>query len=205
MALELLCCQCQHLEGVKTARKNGTTGPPSLSKAREVHHDLESFLWVLIYAIMLHNYNSLPSEIDRAAYKEKLDAYFGHGSAHVVVDKRQGMVYLAMGRVGDDSVLRLFPDHHEREFFKSCMSLIDLHDREDVRAVVKKDSETSNSDLSAPTFLWNVPDKSDSRPDGDAEDKSGTYGKGKATEGHREPVITYASVGILINEALQMQ
>ena len=100
MAVELLRRQVDHLDDEQDARRTGKQGPPT---KREAHHDLEAFLWVLVYAMMIHHYNSLTHETDRAEYKETLDEYFGHGSAKFICINRQDL-YLAHSRVGDDRV-----------------------------------------------------------------------------------------------------
>ena len=208
MAVELLRSQVRHLKAEKAARRKGKHGPPTLSMKREAYHDLEAFLWVLVYAMMIHHYNSLVHETDRTDYKEILDSYFGHGCAKVIIEKRHTL-YLAHSRVGDDWVSQWFPDPHERRFFIRCMSLIADHDRQEEE---KEDFGTFKGEFSATNVPWDSSDdESDSSPDEDVKDQSGTYRPGKATKGVQEPVvglrtrppvITYESVAAILKKTI---
>ena len=51
MAVELLRSQVRHRKAEKVARRKSQHGPPTLSMERQAYHDLEAFLWVLVYAI----------------------------------------------------------------------------------------------------------------------------------------------------------
>ena len=207
MAVELLRCQEEHFTAEMAARRKGKHGPLTLSTERQAYHDLEAFLWVLVYAIMIHHYNSLTHEIDRKEYKVILDSYFGHGGAQVIIDKRQAL-YLAHSRVGGARVSRWFPDPHERRFFIRCMSLIARHDRE----AEEEDFGTFKGEISAGNLLLGSSgDESDSSPDEDAEDQSGTCKQGKADKRVQEPVaglrtlppvITYESVVAILKKSI---
>ena len=209
MAVELLRSQVRHLKAEKAARRKGIRGPLALSMERHAYHDLEAFLWVLVYAMMIHNYNSLTHETDREEYKETLDSYFGHGSTTIILDKRTAMIYSALARVGEDRVSQWFPDPHERRFFIRCMSLISRHDKEEEE---EEDLGTFKGEISAGNLLLgSSDDESDSSPDEDAEDQSGTYKQSKAAKRVREavaglrtrpPVITYESVVAVLKKSI---
>ena len=209
MALELLRSQNRHLRAEKAAKRNGRPRPLTLSTERQAHHDLESFLWVLVYAMMIHRYNSLTRDTDRAEYKETLDSYFGHGSATIILDKRIAVVYSAQARVGEDRVSRWFPDPHERRFFIRCMALIGKNDREEE----EEEEETFEGEVSARNPLCDRDDdESDNSPDENAEDQSGTYKPSRAAKGvlepvpglrTRPPVITYESVLTILQKSLK--
>ena len=119
------------------------------------------------------------------------------------------MIYSAQARVGEDRVSQWFPDPHERRFFIRCMSLIAEHDKE---MEEKEDLGTFKGELNASNLPWDSSDdESDSRPDEDAEDQSGTYRPGKATKGVQEPVaglrtrppvITYESVAAILKKTI---
>jgi len=208
MALELLRWQVEHIDDEEDARKKGKHGPPTLSTKREVHHDLEAFLWVLVYAMMIHHYNSLTHETDRTKYKKTLDEYFGHGSANFISKNRQAL-YLAHACVGGNRVSKWFPDPHERRFFIRCMSLIAKHDR---REEEEEDLGTFEDEINHRNPLWDSSDdESESSPDEDAEDRSGTYRRGEATKGAQKPlagshkcppVITYQSVMAILKKSI---
>lgn len=209
MAVELLRSQVLHLQAEKAARINKKQGPLTLSVERQAHHDLEAFLWVLVYAMMIHNYNSLTHETARQAYKEILDSYFGHGGAKVIKEKRQDL-YLAPSRVGEGCVSQWFPDSNERSFFTQCMRLIADHDREQEEKVEHPQFE---GEISEANLGWDSSDdQSDITYDEDAEDKSGTYKRSTATTGvkkvvtrlrKRTPVITYKSVLGLLQDSIK--
>ena len=210
MAIDLLRSQASHLRAETKARRNGKQGPPTLSTERQVHHDLEAFLWVLVYAMMIHHYNTLERDTDRTEYKAILDSYFGHGGARVITEKRQAL-YLAHSRAtSDDCVSQWFPDPDERRFFIRCMTLIAEHDKGEEK---KEDLGTFDGEISASNRLWDSDDdESDSSPDEDAEDQSGTYRPGRAAKGVQEPVaglrvcppvITYNSVAAIIDKSLK--
>jgi len=86
MADEPLRSQVEHLENEGAARRRGKPGPLTL---RDVYHDLEALIWVLVYTIMTHNYNPLIRETDRKEDKAMIDHHFGHGSAETIAEKRQ--------------------------------------------------------------------------------------------------------------------
>ena len=202
MAVELLRSQIRHSRDQSAARRRGEPAPRTLSRKREVHHDLEAFIWVLVYAMMIHNYNTLTHENDRKEYKATIDHHFGHGSAKIIIEKRQAM-YMAHSRIGDNPVSEWFPDPKERDFFISCMTLIAEHDRGEERPV-----NWNMAELSEDKPPWDLADDATSADshDEDTDSTSGTY-SGKATKvvqkpvvGSRTspPVITYQSVNSII-------
>ena len=209
MAVELLRSQVRHLKAEKAARRQGKHGPLTLSMERQPYHDLEAFLWVLVYAMMIHNYNSLTNETDREEHKETLDSYFGHGSTTIILDKRKAMLYSALAGVGERCVSQWFPDPHERRFFIRCMSLISRHDKEEEE---EEDLGTFKGEISAGNLLLgSSDDEGDSSPDEDTEDQPGTCKQSKAAKLVREPVaglrtrppvITYESVVAVLKKSI---
>ena len=210
MAIELLCGQVRYLKAEKAARRKGKHGPLTLSIERQAYHDLEAFLWVLVYAMMIHNYNSLTHETEREEYKEILDSYFGHGSATIILKNRKDMLYSAQAGVSGQCIPQWFPNPPERRFFIRCMTLIAEHDREEEE---KEDLGTFKGEISAGNPLWDSSDdESDNSPDEDAEDKSGTYKQGKTANAVQEPVaglrtrppvITYESVIAVLKKSIE--
>ena len=209
MAIELLESQIQYLDGEEAARRWGRPGPPRLSTERTAYHDLEALIWVLVYTMMIHNYNSLIRETDRKGYKKILDDYFGHGSAQMTLDKRHAILSSAHADVSQNRVSKWFPNPDEHNFFISCMSLIAEHYRPEKRVVHWKTPVRDINDDNPP---WDpADDDSDSSPspDEDTKDTSGTYKSGKATKAvqklvagshKRPPVITYESIiSLLMN------
>jgi len=209
MAIELLHSQVQHLNDETAARKRGKPGPQTLSTKREVHHDLEAFIWVLVYAMMLHNYNSLTRETDRKDYKQTLDEYFGHGSARTTVSKRHAILNLALSYIGQDKASSWFADQHERKFFMRCMTLIANHNKGEE----EEDCGTFEGGINRGNPLWDSDDDDDGdySYDEDVHDVSGTYVQGKTTKAiqnpvaglrKRQPVITYESVVAILKKSL---
>ena len=204
MAVELLRSQAEYLEDQTDPRRRGKSVPPALSTKREVHHDLEALIWVLVYAMMIHNYNSLTHENDRKKYKAMIDHHFGHGSTDTIIEKRQAM-YLAHSRVGQNRVSKWFPDPKERNFFISCMSLIAEHDREEERAVNWNTFQAELSDNDPP---WDLADDA-SYADSLDDDADGTTGKApnvqKPVAGSRTspPVITYQSIVSILKNSIE--
>lgn len=174
MAIDLLRSQAQYLNEHAKARKKGRPGPQTLSMERQTHHDLESLLWVLVYSMMIHHYDSLTHPADRTEYKGVLDAYFGHGGPRAITEKRQFM-YMAHSRAtGRECLSQWFPKKGERKIFIRCMRLIARNDKaDDEEEEEEKDLEASNSVLNTDTLPWDSSDEESH--DEDAEDQSGTY------------------------------
>ena len=205
MAVELLRSQVQYLKAENAARKSGRQGPPRLITQRQSYHDLEALLWVLVYAMMIFNYNSLTKGADRKEYKQILDEYFGHGSATTTLLKRHAMLSLVLSQGGEDQASEWFADLHERRFFIRCMTLIAKHNRAEEE---EEDCGAFEGEISDDNPLWDsADDESDDNPDRNALAESGTYVRRHSTKAAQKPgsglrkhspVITYESVvGIL--------
>ena len=203
MAIDLLQSQVQHLDDEQVSRKRGKLGPPTLTTKRNASHDLQGLLWVLVYAMMIHNYNSLTHEADRMRYKVTIDDYFGHGSARTIFIQRHAMLSFAQSDAGLVHISKWFSDPDERNFFISCMSLIAEHHRPEKRVANWKAPVRDINDDIAP---WgHTDDESDNslNPDEDVKDTSGTHKTVKTAKAaqipvagsrNRPPVITYESV-----------
>ena len=191
MAVELLRCR------MKRARRNGKQGPPTLSIKREAHHDLEGLIWVLVYAMMVHRYNSLIHETDRAEYKRELDSCFGHGSTHTIHQQRCVMLYSAQTWGDEYTIYEWFPDPRERRFFIRCMKLVADHDRGE------KEEETFGpfeGEISYENRLW---DSSDDENDNSPTCKATTKGQTSAASLRtRPPVITYESMAAILKKSI---
>jgi len=204
MAVEPLLRQVQHLNNEAAARKRGNPGPPTLSTKREVHHDLEALIWVLVYAMMVHSYNSSTRETDKKEYSVVLDDHFGHGSAKTILEKRKAMLYSAQSLVGLEQISQWFPNPRERRFFIRCMTLIAKHDK----GGEEEDCGTFEGGLNRDNPLWDsADDEDDYSHDEDADDVSGTYKATKAVQKSgdllkRQPVITYESVAAILKKSI---
>lgn len=126
MCLELLRLSRRYHVNVEVAHKQGKDGASTLSVKREPHHDLEAFLWVLVYVMMIHHYNSLTNEGDRKKYRGYIDEFYGHGSFTPLFRAREDLIS-APKRVSEDRVAEWFPNDNERKLFIEMMELIDKH------------------------------------------------------------------------------
>ena len=201
MAVELLRRQIVFLGNQRSARKKGMLGPLMLNNKQEAYHDLESLIWVLVYAMMLHHYNSLTQETDRKEYKVVIDHYFGHGSTETIIEKRQAM-YLAHSRVGSNCVSRWFSDPRERKFFTDCMELIAENDEEGREEREKRDRGTFTGEIDDNNpELWSGIDLGMDEPPDEDTGKSGKYTPDGSRK--RPAVITYQSVVALLKSSIK--
>ena len=211
MAVELLHSQVRHLKAEIAARKGGRQGPPTLGTKREDYHDLEALLWVLVYTMMIHNYNTLTLEADRNEYKGVIDRFFGHGSADTILEKRHAMLSMVHSLFGDSAVSSWFSDPHEQKFFKRSIKLIADHNKKEEEEEVRRTFDGEIDDDN-PAFWRSINKKKYKTPDEDADDTSGTYTQGRATSTSqkfvassrkRPPVITHESVVAMLMQSIE--
>lgn len=207
MCLELLRLSRRYHVNVEAAHKQGKDGARTLSVKREPHHDLEAFLWVLVYAMMIHYYNSLTNEDDRKKYRGYIDEFFGHGSFTPLFRAREDLIS-APKRVSEDRVAEWIPDDNERKLFIEMMELIDKHN-----TVIRATKQREPVDLALLTQknrnMFKRRGIGKQRTDAESEDEaivdkdqSGVYHEAGApplrNPPPRVPVITYESVIALL-------
>lgn len=95
----------------------------NLSMVFELRHDLESLLWVVIYAIMIHHYNGLTDVHQRKAYRAQIEQCFGSSSYSVLRVQHTWMVSLNPDEDRMELEL-LFPDKRERLFVQDVLTLL---------------------------------------------------------------------------------
>ena len=89
-------------------------------------HDLESLIWVAVYAMMVHQRNifaATDSEMFEL-YKQELDhCWAAHAYRNIFTSRNQAMTIGCSARSGI-IVSFWFPDPHEAAFFRDAMKLI---------------------------------------------------------------------------------
>jgi hypothetical protein len=207
MCLELLRLSRRYHINVEAAHKQGKDGARTLSVKREPHHDLEALFWVLVYAMMIHHYNSLFNDDDRKKYRGYIDEFFGHGSFTPLFRSREDLIS-APKRVSEDRVAEWFPDDNERKLFIEMMELIDKHN-----TIIRVTKPRKPIDLALLTQKIETCSSDEvegcNRADVESEDavivnrdQSGVYHEAGASPLRnpppRVPVITYESVIALL-------
>ncbi len=91
-----------------------------------LHHDFESLIWVVVYAMMIRHRNSLaltdPEECDE--YKEVLDqCWAGHAYSNFL-RSRSYMIATGCAAYRQFHLRFWFPDPREAAFFRDAMRLI---------------------------------------------------------------------------------
>jgi len=119
MAVDLL----NALESHANAKMCGR--PKDFTFQHRLCHDFESLIWVIAYAMMIRRRNTLAATDPRtnAAYKARLDDYWGAHSYSRLMDRR--MILMASGTLPRTIVEEhLFSDPLEAEFFRAAMRLL---------------------------------------------------------------------------------
>jgi len=97
--------------------------PNELNFVPGVGDDLESMIWVITYAIMIHHQQSLKGS-DKANYKrDVVDQYYGSWSYSGLTEKRKNMLYSGINPL-DDEPEEWIPDPVQRTWFRRAMILV---------------------------------------------------------------------------------
>jgi len=97
--------------------------PPELNFVPGAGDDLESMIWVITYAIMIHRQESLQGS-DKANYKrDVVDQYYGSWSYSGLAEYRDLMVYRGTNRLADEPE-EWIPDPAQRKWFRQAMTLV---------------------------------------------------------------------------------
>jgi len=110
----------------KAAKAPGIVVPSELDFVPGPQDDLESVIWVLIYAIMLHHQATLrPS--DKADYKrDVVDRFYGDLSYSGLAEKRKIMMYEGSNFSADEPE-EWIPDSTQCKWFRRAMTLLAGH------------------------------------------------------------------------------
>ena len=92
----------------------------------ELHHDFESLVWVIVYAMMVRRKNILAATDSNvhAAYKTQLDHFWGAHSYSKLFGCHAALITAASVRPNDIVDDLLFPDVLEAKFFRAAMRLV---------------------------------------------------------------------------------
>jgi hypothetical protein len=124
MSVSLLRALTKHFKLVAKATSNSAILVPSeLDYVPGAGDDLESMIWVLTYAIMIHHQESLQRS-EKAVYKDDvLDTFYGSLSYSGLAKSRRLMAF-------DGYTLRAeepeewIPDPVQRKWFRGAMTLV---------------------------------------------------------------------------------
>jgi len=122
MSMSLLTALTKYYHLVGKATKNpAIVAPSGLDFVPGPGEDLESMIWVITYAIMLHHYASLQGS-DKTDYKRVvIGNFYGSLSFYGLAEKRKVMVVDANNPLayGPDNWI---PDLVQREWFRRAMA-----------------------------------------------------------------------------------
>ena len=97
--------------------------PPELDFVPGTGEDLESMIWVLIYAIMIHHQESLQG-LDKAEYKrDVVDAFYGSLSYSGLANEHELMAFRGFNPFSDEPEAWI-PDSAQRKWFRRAMTLV---------------------------------------------------------------------------------
>ena len=124
MSIDLLKALTRHYALVNKAAKNPATDVPSeLDFVPGLGDDLESMIWVLTYAIMLHHQANLEGS-DKADYKrDVVDAFYGCLSYSGLAIQREILMFRAINQRTDE-LQDCIPDPVQRKWVRGAMTLV---------------------------------------------------------------------------------
>ena len=125
MSMSLLKALTNHYDLVDLTAINPTIIVPSeLDFIPKPGDDLESMIWVLTYAIMLHHQESLHGPM-KALYKRKVvDQFYGGLSYSGIAKERKAMLYSGTDLL-DNEPEKWFPDPAQSKWFRRAMTLVE--------------------------------------------------------------------------------
>ena len=125
MSISLLDALTKYYDLVEMATINpAIVAPPRLDFVPGPEDDLESMIWVLIYAIMLHHHGALRGS-DKARYQHRVvDNFYGSPSYSGLVEKRYFLMSCGtnLRAYGPDEWI---PDPAQRQWFRRAMALVE--------------------------------------------------------------------------------
>ena len=129
MSIPLLRALTKYYTLVDKAVKNpGTAIPSELDFMPGPQDDLESMIWVLTYAVLLHHQETLRTS-DKADYKANIvDKFYGSLSYSGLATMRKFMVYEGFNSLSDEPE-EWIPDPTQCKWFRRAMMLVDGHIR----------------------------------------------------------------------------
>ena len=99
---------------------------PGFTFQHRLQHDFESLIWVVVYAMMIHNRAILASTDPEKCewYKEVLDICWAGHAYHSFARSHSHMIMTGCCIFSQSSVQFWFPDPREAAFFRDAMRLI---------------------------------------------------------------------------------
>jgi len=124
MSISLLNALDEYYELVGKATKNSAiVVPPELNFVPGARDDLESMIWVITYAIMVHHQESLEGS-DKADYKrDVVDQFYGSLSYSGLAKERDVMVFRGTNRLARQPE-KWIPDPTQSKWFRRAMTLV---------------------------------------------------------------------------------
>ncbi len=116
---------CDLLNALDTMNTDGLTASDFPFQHR-LGHDLESLIWVVVYAIMIHHRNNLaPADTEKLErYKGVLDHCWASHAYSNILTSHDHMMVTGCSPYRHPAVSLWFPDPHEAAFFCGAMRLI---------------------------------------------------------------------------------
>jgi hypothetical protein len=125
MGISLLKALTKHYKLVVKATKDSTIVVPSeLDFVPGAGEDLESMIWVLTYAIMIHHQDRLQTS-EKADYKrDVIGVFYGSLSYSGLALFREVMVFRGTNSLADEPE-EWIPDPAQRKWFRNAMALVE--------------------------------------------------------------------------------
>jgi hypothetical protein len=107
----------------KATKDSAIVVPPEVAFVPGPGDDLESMIWVITYAIMIHHQESLQAS-EKADYKrDVVDAFYGSLSYSGLAKERELMMYRG-GNPLVDKPEEWIPEPAQRKWFRRAMTLV---------------------------------------------------------------------------------
>jgi hypothetical protein len=124
MCIPLLTALAEYYKLVDKATKNPATVVPSeLDFVPGAGEDLESMIWTLTYAIMIHHQESLQASEKPDYKRDVVDQFYGSLSYSKLALLREAMVFRGINPLSR-GLEEWIPDPAQRKWFRRAMTLV---------------------------------------------------------------------------------
>src|SRR5258706_2948069 len=125
MSISLLAALTEYYDLTEIATTNpAIVAPSGLDFVPGPGDDLESMIWVITYAIMLHHQGSLRGSAKARYQRRVVDQFYGNLSYSGLATERKVMVFDANNSL-DYGPEHWIPDPAQREWFRRAMALVE--------------------------------------------------------------------------------
>ena len=125
MSISLLTALTKYYDLVDMATINpAIVAPSGLDFVPGPGHDLESVIWVLTYAIMLHHQGSLRGSLKARYQRRVVDNFYGSLSYSGLTEKRKIMIFDGTNLLSYEPEVWI-PDQEQRKWFRLAMTLVE--------------------------------------------------------------------------------